>query len=77
MLAEVGGEVEEVREEVERARHEDVTRWSHYVTTHTPKLLVTPVLTKKPGHNGNGNGCGNQGGKRGPRFFILTMYYPM
>lgn len=49
---EVGAEVEEVQKEVEQARENMVLQWSERVTQKIPKLLVTPVLTRDPGHEG-------------------------
>ncbi|XP_069983720.1 dynein axonemal heavy chain 10-like [Penaeus vannamei] len=54
LWVEVGAEVEEVQKEVEQARENMVLQWSERVTQKIPKLLVTPVLTRDPGHEGVG-----------------------
>ncbi|KAK3856111.1 hypothetical protein Pcinc_037534 [Petrolisthes cinctipes] len=54
LWAEVEAEVEEVQQEVKRARQEMVEGWGERVTQQIPKLLVTPVLTRDPGHKGVG-----------------------
>lgn len=52
LWAEVEAEVEEVQQEVKRARQEMVESWGERVTQQIPKLLVTPVLTRDQDHQG-------------------------
>nr|XP_045619031.1 dynein-1-alpha heavy chain, flagellar inner arm I1 complex-like [Procambarus clarkii] len=54
LWTEVGAEVEEVQQEVERARERMVLEWGEAVTRQIPKLLVTPVLARDDRHSGVG-----------------------
>ena len=47
LVAEVGASVDVVRKEVEKARDLEISRWATSVNRDIPKLLVTPVITKK------------------------------